>query len=282
MSGEALPSVVPALRCQGLVHVYRVAGTDVAALRGIDLVMEPGQRVALLGPSGSGKSTLLTILAGVLTPSAGKAEIFGTDLRRASRAELRRLRADVLGLMLQGAGTNLVLQDDAEGNIDYAVRGTGRGDRAIGLRVLEAGGLPARGEAVGRLSPSKQQIVALAVAMSTTPRLLLVDEPTSRLDDEARDQLLDVLVEVASEQQTAVLVVTHDEHVARRMERMIHLRDGRIAEEATETGRYAVVGADGAIQLPEEALLGRWAPGSLVSIELLGPDELRVRPAPGG
>lgn len=113
----------PALACSGPVHVYRVSGTDVAALRGVDLTVQPGQRVALLGRSGSGKSTLLSIVAGIFRPSAGRAEIFGEDLAQISRARLRSLRGEGLGLVLQGAATNLVLFDDAVGNIDHVTRG---------------------------------------------------------------------------------------------------------------------------------------------------------------
>ncbi|BDZ47883.1 ABC transporter ATP-binding protein [Frondihabitans sucicola] len=280
--GSSAPTVLsaeaPAFSCSSLVHVYRVAGTDVAALRGVDLVVQPGQRVALLGPSGSGKSTLLTIVAGIVRPSAGRAEIFGTDLSRASARSLHELRRSTLGLMLQGASTNLLLHETATGNILWALRGSPRGSAAVGREVLEAGGLSIDARPVGAMSPSEQQVVALAVAMAGLPRLLLADEPTSQLDDVARDRLLDVMVDVAAAQGTAILLVTHDETVAGRMQRMIHLRDGRVGEEETETGRYAVVGADGSIQLPE-ALRAAWPAGSLVSVESSGPDELRIRSA---
>jgi putative ABC transport system ATP-binding protein len=273
-----MTAAVPALRCTGLVHVYRVSGTDVAALRGVDLTVQPGQRVALLGRSGSGKSTLLSIVAGVLRPSAGRAEVFGDDLARITRQRLRALRGEVLGLVLQGAATNLVLFDDAVGNIDHVAGRTGRGDRRIGLDVLDAAGFTDLRAPVHALAPSDQQVVALAVAMSTRPQLLLMDEPTSRLDDVARDRLLDVLVDVTAREGTAVLVVTHDEAVALRMDRMIHIRDGRVAEEATAGGRFAVIGADGSVQLPEDALHGAWAPGELVAVEVDGEREIRLRP----
>ncbi len=276
-AAPASPRGVPALRCTDLVHVYRVLGTDVAALRGIDLVVEPGQRVALLGPSGSGKSTLLSIVSGILRPSTGRAEVFGVDLVRATGRELRRLRGSTLGLMLQGAATNLLLFDDATANIDYAIRATGRGDPAIGRRILEAGGLEDDRRPVASMRPSEQQITALAVAMATRPRLLLVDEPTSRLDDRSRDRLLDLLVSISREQGTAVLAVTHDEAVARRMDRMIHLRSGRVAEEVTAEGRYAVIAADGAVQLPEALFTSGWGPGDLVAIEAVTESELRIR-----
>lgn len=269
---------VAALRCTGLVHVYRVSGTDVAALRGVDLEVRPGQRVALLGRSGSGKSTLLSLVAGIFAPSAGRTEVFGEDLAQITPTRLRRLRGGVLGLVLQGAATNLLLFDDAVGNIDFVARQSPRGDRSIGLDVLDAAGVTDLRTPVRMLPPSEQQVVALAVAMAARPQLLLMDEPTSRLDDDARDRLLDVLVEVTAQEGTAALVVTHDEAVALRMDRTIHIRDGRIAEEATDEGRFAVIGADGSVQLPEDALHGAWTPGALVAIEVDGQQEIRLRP----
>jgi putative ABC transport system ATP-binding protein len=263
-----------ALVCQDLVHVYRADGTDVAALRGIDLVVRPAARVALLGESGSGKSTLLSIASGLVRPSAGRVEVFGTDVGGASDDELAELRAGDLGMMLQGAATNLLLHETALGNIEWAVRGRARASRDVGYRILEDAGITPGGRKVGAFSPAEQQITALAVVMAGLPRLLLADEPTSRLDEASRDRLLDLLVDVTEKTETAVLVVTHDEVVANRMQRMIHLREGRIGEEENASGRYSVVSEDGAVHLPE-GIRGRWPAGSLVSVRELG-DEIHI------
>ncbi|WP_423921451.1 ABC transporter ATP-binding protein [Frigoribacterium sp. 2-23] len=265
-----------ALLCQGLVHVYREAGTDVAALRGIDLLVPAGQRLAVLGPSGSGKSTLLSIVAGVTRPSAGRAEVFGTDLATASAAQVRKLRRGTLGLMMQGASANLLLHEDAAGNLAWAAGRSAREDTHVGRRVLRSGGLSGDRRPVGEMTPTEQQVVALAVALAPRPRLLLADEPTSRLGPTARDALLDLLVETADAAGTAVLVVTHDDAVAQRMQRMVHLRDGRVGEEATAAGRWSVLGTDGSLQLPQ-ALRADWPDGALVSVEQVGDGELRVR-----
>ncbi|MFZ7088833.1 ABC transporter ATP-binding protein [Curtobacterium sp. RRHDQ10] len=272
------PTADLAFRAAGLVHVYREAGTDVAALRGVDLDVRAGSRIALLGPSGSGKSTLLTIAAGIMRPSAGRVSVFGTDLGSATERDLRPLRGDTLGLMLQGAPVNLLVHETAQANIVWATRGTANPSTRIGRHVLRAGGVVDDGRPVSAMTPSEQQTVALAVAMAPAPRLLLADEPTSQLDDDARDRLLDVLVETAESQHTAVLVVTHDEQVAARMQRMIHLRDGRIGEEATEHGRYSVIGSDGSVQIPE-GLRDAWPAGALVSVEQDADDTLRIRRA---
>lgn len=270
----------PAVRCAGLVHVYRVAGTDIAALRGVDLRVDPGERVALLGPSGSGKSTLLSVLAGLLRPSAGTVTVFGADIGQASEAQLLRYRGDTVGLMLQGTETNLLLYADATDNVTFAT-GTGftSSGAPVGEQILRAAGLDRNHRPVGELSPSQQQTVALAVAMATTPRLLLADEPTSQLDDTARDALLDILLHVTAENNTTVLVVTHDEHIAARMGRMVHLRDGRVGAEATSAHRYAVLGVDGSIQLPDD-IASAWPAGSLIDVQRLSPDEVRIRLAP--
>lgn len=265
-----------AFRAEGLVHVYREADTDVAALRGIDLDVPDRQRVALLGPSGSGKSTLLSIAAGLMRPSAGRVSVHGVELGSARRRDVDRLRSGVLGLMLQGADVDLLGHESAHANVAWVVAGAPHRDVGVGQRVLAAGGVPDDGRPTASLTPAQRQTAALAVAMATRPRLLLADEPTSRLDGAARDRLLDLLVEETTREGIAVLLVTHDERVARRMERMVHLRDGRVGEEDTGTGRRAVVAADGSVPIPEH-LRPEWPAGSLVTVERNPDGSLRVR-----
>lgn len=258
-----------AVRCSGLVHVYRVAGSDVAALRGADLDLAPGERIALLGPSGSGKSTLLGIVAGLLRPSAGRVVVGDVDVTRAGERELRAYREETVGLMLQGVNGNLLPYADPLQNVRYvAGRSAGTGES-----VLELVGLVDERRPVGRLAPSARQAVALAVALSRRPPLLLVDEPTNMLNPADRDALLDAFVEATVG--TTVLMVTHDEAVAGRMERMVRMRDGRIASEGVRERPYAVVGADGSVALPD-AVVGSWPPGSRVRITPVGEDELRL------
>lgn len=263
-----------ALRCSGLVHVYRVSGTDVAALRGIDLEIPPGRSLALLGPSGSGKSTLLQIVAGVLKPSAGRVEVFGQDLATASRRTIEHVRARSLGVLLQGSASNLLLHETARQNVAFVARDAD--GRQAGLEVLAAEGLDRDRRRAAELSPSEQQAVALAVAVSTSPSLLVADEPTSRLDRRGRDRMLDLMLAAMRRTGAALMVVTHDEAVAQRMDRTIHLRDGRVGEEVTARGRYAVLGTDGSVQLPHEVLGDDWRPGALVEVSRT-PDGVALR-----
>lgn len=265
------------VRCAGVVHVYRVAGTDVAALRGVDLTVSPGERVALLGPSGSGKSTLLSVVAGLRRPSAGTVHVDGHDIARAAERQLYSYRADTVGLMLQGSMSNLLPYATPRENVTYAA--TRRGEAASAGEVLAVAGLGAERRPVRQLDRAAQQSTALAVAMATRPRLLLVDEPTSQLADHARDALLAALVRVTEDAGTTVLMVTHDENVAAMMQRMVRMREGRVGSEGERHQQFAVIGTDGSVQLPEE-LMGGWPAGSRVEVTAASPDELRIRRTP--
>ena len=261
--------------CAGLVHVYRAAGTDIAALRGIDLAVRAGERVALLGPSGSGKSTLLAIVAGIRRPSAGAVLVGGTDLARLSEGLLRAYRA-AIGTMLQGTGANLLGYASAADNVRQARRiSRPRPGRTPIAALLEAAGLPGsrHDRPVDALPAAEQQLAALAVALANDPRVVVADEPTSGLEPADRDRLLDALLRITGDRGTTVLVVTHDPAVAARMDRTVHLRDGRVGAEGRE--RLAVVGADGAVLLPEHLTAG-WAAGTLVRVHEVGADELRI------
>ena len=264
------------VECVGLVHVYRAAGVDTAALRGVDLTVAPGQQLALLGPSGSGKSTLLTLLSGIRQPSAGKILIDGTDIARLPDRELRGYRAHTVGTLLQGAADNLLGYATAADNVRHAQRAR-VGPARPATMLLDAMGVSGRAQArsVRTLSPAHQQATAAAVALANDPRLLVADEPTSALDPAGRDTLLTALLAIVDEIGATVIVVTHDREVAARLQRTIHLRDGRVGEEEVARERFAVLGADRSVQLPEH-LATDWPAGSRLRVARLGPNELRI------
>lgn len=257
------------VRCAGLVHVYHVEGTDVAALRGADLELAPGERIALLGPSGSGKSTLLSLVAGLMRPSTGTIHVNDLEVTSAGSGALHHYRGHTVGLMLQGVAGNLLPWANPTENLRYAARGTSPAADA----VLEAAGLGHERRPVEQLTPSARQSVALAVALVGSPSLLLVDEPTNMLTSDDRERLLDVFVEVTAG--TTVLMVTHDEAVAARMERMVRMRDGRVAAEGVRGAALSVVGADGSVPLPD-GLLAQWRPGSRVRIRQTSETEISL------
>jgi ABC-type lipoprotein export system ATPase subunit len=254
---------------RGLVHIYRAEGHDVAALSGIDLVVAPGERVALLGPSGAGKSTLLTLFGGLLRPSAGRVLVGEHEMSRLPEAELDEVRGTEIGMVLQGAARNLLPYLSARGNVAFAQAAARRRGQDVPAphEVLDLVGFPG-GSAdapLGALTPGHLQLLAVAVAVSCRPGLLLADEPTSQLDHGARDVVLDGLGEVNERWGTTVVVVTHDPDVAGRMSRTITIRDGRVGAEGRAGEEFAVVSADGSVPLPPHALAAL-PPGSLLRV----------------
>ncbi|UWP84006.1 ABC transporter ATP-binding protein [Dactylosporangium fulvum] len=260
-----------AVTCRGLVYIYRLEGYDVVALSGVDLDISAGESVALLGPSGSGKSTLLSLLAGLLPPSAGRLTVGDHDLVRATPAELQTLRAKDVGVVLQGASRNLLPYLTAEQNVRFAQRGVPaerRRELPEPRDVLAMVGLTGRGrnrQRPQRLSPDERQRLALAVGLAGRPGLLLADEPTSQLDTRARDEVL-LTLDTVRRSGTTVVVVTHDPDVGLRMGRTVTIRDGRVGAEGRRGEDYAVVGRDGTVHLPQEALRVL-PPGTLVGVE---------------
>jgi putative ABC transport system ATP-binding protein len=260
--------------CREVVYIYRLEGYDVVALAGVDLDIAAGESVALLGPSGSGKSTLLSVLAGLLRPAAGRVSVGDHDLARASDVERQRMRATDVGVVLQGAGRNLLPRLSAERNVRFAQRAVPARRRRelpapsdilalVGFREGPWAHPPA-------LAPGARQRLALAVALANRPGLLLADEPTSGLDRHGRDEVVEALAAVR-ESGCTVVVVTHDPAVGQRLGRTVTIRDGRVGAEGRLGEDYSVVGRDGAVHLPPE-VLAAVPPGTL----------LRVHPRPDG
>jgi putative ABC transport system ATP-binding protein len=259
-----------AVSCRGLVYIYRLEGYDVVAVAGVDLDIAAGESVAMLGPSGSGKSTLLALLAGLLTPSAGRLLVGEYDVAKAGPAELAQMRARQVGVVLQGAGRNLLPYLSAEQNVRFAQRGAGsRRDLPTARDVLALVGLAARGRARMRpadLAPGERQRLALAVALANGPGLLLADEPTSQLDTRSRDEVL-IALEAVRQAGTTVVVVTHDPAVGHQLGRTVTIRDGRVGGEGRRGQDFSVVGRDGSLHLPHD-VLGVFTPGTLVEVWL--------------
>lgn len=255
-----------AVRCTGLVHVYGAAGQEVTALRGVDLEVGAGEMVALLGPSGAGKSTLLWILAGLIRPTAGQVSAAGHDLRSLSPGQSAAMRVREVGVLLQNPSRNLLSYETALGNVLFAQSSTRRTHSAKRRRaeaLLEAVGLgPAARRRAGALSGGEQQRLALAVALSNGPSLLLADEPTSQLDRVSAGAVLDLIGAANEDLGTTVVAVTHDPAVSEALGRTVTIRDGRVGAEGRAGEEFVVVGRDGTVQLPED-LMDLLPPGSL-------------------
>jgi putative ABC transport system ATP-binding protein len=255
------------VRCEGLVQVYGTPGEEVTALRGVDLTVGAADTVALLGPSGAGKSTLLWLLAGLIKPTAGVAEVCGRRVNDLTRRSAAAMRLRQVGVVLQNPGRNLLPNETAAGNLLFAQRPV-RQSRAARRRrtadLLDAVGLArVAGRPAGRLSGGEQQRLAVAVALANGPQLLLADEPTSQLDQVSAAAVIGLIQAANQDRGTTVVAVTHDPAVGSALGRTVTIRDGRVGAEGHAGEEYLVVSRDGSVQLPAEVLQTTLPPGTL-------------------
>jgi len=246
--------------CEGLVYIYKTRELEVVALQGLDLWVEPGEMVAVAGRSGSGKTTLMNILAGVDSPTAGRAVVAGHDLTRMSERERDGYRHETVGYLLQRSQANLVADLTALENVQLAGM-AGRANRqAPPSRLLERLGLGDRRHAQPKdLAGGEKIRLALAVALANGPRLLLADEPTAELDTATAHSVLTDLSALLAEMETTAVFVTHDPELERFAARVIQIRDGKTSTETRWTGTREAMVADelvimdraGRIQLPK-------------------------------
>ena len=221
----------------GLRKTYTLGRRQVEVLQGVDLTVVAGSVTAIVGASGAGKSTLLHLLGGLDAPTAGDVLFEGVSLQGMSAGDRARLRNERVGFIFQSY--NLLPELDALENVCLPgllsrSRPGGRSHKALaerGRELLAAVGLADRAEhRPPELSGGEQQRVAIARALTNRPRLLLADEPTGNLDSKTSGAILDLLWHLHAESRTTMVLVTHDEHIARRADRILEIRDGRIQD----------------------------------------------------
>lgn len=241
------------IHCEGLVKIFKVADLEVVALQGLDLDVDSGELLAIVGASGSGKSTLLSILGGLDVPSAGRVHVAGHDLLAMDADERTDYRREVIGFVWQQTGRNLLPYLDAQRNVELPMAVTGISGEARRIRareLLELVGLGDRaGNRPGELSGGEQQRVAIATALANEPGVLLADEPTGELDSATAEEVFAVLSAANRELGITTMILTHDPLVSEQVDRTVQIRDGRTA---TETVRRAEVGEDGRHRLVAE------------------------------
>ncbi|MGA7671166.1 MAG: ABC transporter ATP-binding protein [Nitrolancea sp.] len=239
--------------CDNLVKIYKVADLEVVALQGLDLIVNTGELIAIIGASGSGKSTLLNILGGLDVPSAGKAVVAGYDLLNMTANDRVQYRRSVVGFIWQQTSRNLLPYLTAFENVEMPMilDGAPRAQRRQrALELLDLIGLSERaGHRPDRLSGGEQQRVAIAVALANGPRVLLADEPTGELDTTTSHEIFSLLRSISTELHVTVVVVTHDPLVSEQANRTIAIRDGRTS---TETLRRTEMGDEGEHQVIAE------------------------------
>ena len=293
------PTDSRAIRCAGLIKIYKIEDVEVVALQGLDLEVERGELMGIIGPSGSGKTTLMSVLGGLDTPSAGRAWVSGIDLVALNdRQRLRYRRRDV-GFVWQNTARNLIPYLTAVENVELAMMVAGRFDRPRALELLRLVGLGHRTRHLPQaMSTGEQQRVAVAIALANQPQVLLADEPTGSLDDENAARLLTLFDTVRRELGVTVVIVTHDTNVAGSLDRYVAIRDGKTATESVRLSDERPAGReaseDGAEGAPDaDAATGAATPDAdgpshdhFVLLDSAGrmqvPEELRDRYGIGG
>jgi putative ABC transport system ATP-binding protein len=250
--------------CEGLVRIFKVAEIEAVALQGLDLLVESGEMIAIVGASGSGKSTLLNILGGLDIQSAGRAVVAGHDLGQMSTRERTVYRRRVVGFVWQQTARNLLPYLNAVENVEMPMTLDGRaGRRRRALELLDMVGLADRAHSKpDRLSGGEQQRVAIAVALANEPPVLLADEPTGELDSATAAQVFALMRRANKDLGTTIVIVTHDPLVADQVSRTVAIRDGRTSTETvrrteihegghrTVEEEFAVLDRAGRLQLP--------------------------------
>jgi putative ABC transport system ATP-binding protein len=268
----------PFILCDNLVKIHKIADLEVVALQGLDLEVKQGELLGIVGASGSGKSTLLNILGGLDRPSAGRVLVGGRDLLKMSNNALTTYRRTQVGFVWQQGARNVIPYLSAQSNVELPMILAGHAGGAARKRaveLLDAVGLAhRRGHYLGQLSGGEQQRVAIAVALANSPTLLLADEPTGELDSSTALTIYQAFRDLCRKYGVTTLIVSHDPKIARHVDRVVAIRDGKLAGETVRRAQpqqavaagataetpvhedhfeeYAVLDSAGRLQLPKE------------------------------
>jgi ABC-type lipoprotein export system ATPase subunit len=235
--------------------LHRGRTHDVAALRGLSLRVDPGERVVVRGPSGSGKSTLVAAVTAQVRASAGRVRLFGHDMAQLDHAAATKLRTAHVGMVSQRSGLDLIEDLDCLDNVAMQARlarfGRAEGRRAASQALGRLGLDHLAHRRPSSLSGGERQRVALAAALAHGPGLVIADEPTGELDAASADEVYDFLREHAERTGAALLVVTHDARAERVATRVVTIHDGRLSQEALDGRNSLVVDGRGWVRLPD-------------------------------
>ena len=259
--------------CENLVKIYKTKETEVLALQGLELRVEKGEFIAIIGSSGSGKSTFLNLLGGLDRPSAGKLYVDGKNLFKMTESQLVAYKQKTVGFVWQNNARNLLPYLTAVQNVELPMlfcEPKERHERAIELLTL-VGMVHKKDSRLNQLSGGEQQRIAIAIALANRPKLLLADEPTGSVDQKTSDAVLDVFRKLNTELGITIVIVTHDINLAKKVNRVVMMRDGKTSierimkeeyvkenlhgfiEEDTHE-EYAILDHAGRVQIPREML----------------------------
>jgi ABC-type lipoprotein export system ATPase subunit len=258
----------PIIFCAGLTKQFTLGDGEVIALRGLDLTVQAGEMIGIVGVSGSGKSTLMNVLGGLIRPTAGSVRVGSHTLLTLSSRALDRYRREEVGFVWQQGARNLIPYLSALENVVYPMTLAGRSRRVQQTRAAELlamVGLRERASHhIASLSGGEQQRVAIAVALANEPTILLADEPTGELDTTTALNIYAMLRELNTTLGLTILIVSHDPTIAQHVDRVVGIRDGRLAVELRlvpseqneglphQVEELTIMDAQGRIQIPRE------------------------------
>ncbi len=282
---------IPMIECENLVKIYKTPDVEVLALQGLEVRIERGELMAIIGNSGSGKSTFLNMIGGLDRPSAGRLVVDGKDLFKMNERELVQYKRSTVGFVWQNNARNLLPYLTAWQNVQTPMlfeKGTKKKQRA--LELLEMVGLShKRNSRLNQLSGGEQQRIAIAIALANSPKLLLADEPTGSVDVKTGAYILDMFRDINRSTGLTIVIVTHDRLLAKKVNRVVTIRDGKISSERilkqsyldrlhditsfTDVKQvqdeYAILDRAGRVQLPRELLDQLELTGNKVRLELV-------------
>ena len=229
------------IECENLVKIYKTEDIEVLALQGLDLVVEKGEFMAMIGKSGSGKSTLLNLLGGLDYPTAGKLTVDGVDLTKITRKGLINYKRNTVGFVWQNNARNMLPYLTAVENIMLPMNFSGTAKkRAKAEELIELVGLSKRkNNKLAELSGGEAQRVAIAIALCNDPSVLLADEPTGAVDTRTSDMIFDLFRELNRSRGITIVTVTHDRRLSGKVDRVVNIRDGKTSSEFIRNISYA-------------------------------------------
>ncbi len=287
--------------CDNLVKIYKTEDVEVLALQGLDVQVERGELMAIIGNSGSGKSTFLNMIGGLDRPSAGRLLVDGKDLFKMNERELVDYTRNPVGFVWQNNARNLLPYLTAAENVQMPMLFTKneRDKRERALQLLELVGLSHRKDSkLSQMSGGEQQRVAIAIALANSPKILLADEPTGSVDVKTGAYILDVFKEINENTGLTIIIVTHDRMLSKKVHRVAAIRDGKISSEMimkqsyrnrmseitalTEASEvqdeYSILDRAGRIQIPRDALESLHLEGNQVKVEMVDGKVVISRP----
>jgi len=275
------------IECENLVKIYKTDDIEVLALQGLELDIDRGELMAIIGNSGSGKSTFLNMIGGLDRPSAGRLIVDGKDLFKLSEEELVEYKRSTVGFVWQNNGRNLLPYLTAWQNVQMPMVLTdNKQKKERALELLDLVGMShKKNSKLNQLSGGEQQRIAIAIALANNPKILLADEPTGSVDVKTGTYILDVFKKLNTEYGLTVVIVTHDRLLSKKVNRVVAIRDGKTSSEMIVKQSYAdrldqitlfdephdefaILDKAGRVQIPREMLDRLGVSGNKVKMEL--------------